>query len=57
MRRIVPTLAVLCALTLTGAAQQPLPRFEVASVKPSSVRLYPLGKHADDSLWLFLCAG
>jgi uncharacterized protein (TIGR03435 family) len=27
------TLAILCALTLTGAAQQPLPRFEVASIR------------------------
>ena len=36
MRRTMLTIAVLCALTLTGSAQQPLPQFEVASVKPSS---------------------
>ena len=35
MRRMMLTIAVLCALTLTGAAQQPPPRFEVASVKPA----------------------
>ena len=34
MRRMMLTVAILCALALTGAAQQPLPRFEVASVKP-----------------------
>jgi uncharacterized protein (TIGR03435 family) len=34
MRRMMLTIAVLCALTLTGAAQQPsAPRFEVASIK------------------------
>jgi uncharacterized protein (TIGR03435 family) len=34
MRRTKLTVAVLCALTLTAAAQQPLaPRFEVASIK------------------------
>lgn len=34
MRRMVLAIVVFCALTLTGAAQQqPLPRFEVASVK------------------------
>ena len=38
MRRMSLTIAVLCALTLTGAAQQPL-RFEVASVKPSPVQV------------------
>jgi uncharacterized protein (TIGR03435 family) len=31
---MMPTIAVLCALTLTGAAQQPsAPRFEVSSIK------------------------
>jgi len=39
MRRMLLTVAVLCTLTLTGAAQQPTPqpalRFEVASVKPN----------------------
>jgi hypothetical protein len=30
------TVAVLCALTLTVFAQQPLPQFEVASVRPST---------------------
>ena len=35
MRRMMLTIAVLCALTLTGAAQQS-PRFEAASVKPSA---------------------
>jgi uncharacterized protein (TIGR03435 family) len=30
------TAAVLCALTLTGAAQQARPRFEVASIRPVS---------------------
>ena len=39
MRRMVLTIAALCALTLTGAAQQPTPRFEVASVKPSPVQI------------------
>jgi len=39
MRRMLLTVAILCALTLTGAAQQPLPRFEVASVKPSPVQV------------------
>ncbi len=38
MRRMMLTVAVLCALILTGSAQQPAPqptlRFEVASVKP-----------------------
>ena len=34
MRRVILTIAVLCALTLTGAAQQ-APRFDVASVKPN----------------------
>jgi uncharacterized protein (TIGR03435 family) len=29
------TTAVLCALTLTGAAQSSSPKFEVASVKPA----------------------
>jgi len=34
MRRMLLTVAVLCALTLTGVAQQPsAPRFEVASIK------------------------
>src|SRR5687767_212780 len=34
MRRVILTIAVLCALTLAGAAQQPsAPRFEVASIK------------------------
>jgi uncharacterized protein (TIGR03435 family) len=34
MRRMMLTIAVLCALSLTGAAQQPsAPRFEVASIK------------------------
>lgn len=37
MRRMMLTVAVLGALTLTGLAQeQPLPRFEVASVRPST---------------------
>jgi uncharacterized protein (TIGR03435 family) len=35
MRRIILTLAVLCALTLTSAAQQPGSAFEVASIKVS----------------------
>ena len=35
MRRMLLTVAILCALTLTGVAQQP-PRFDVASVKPSA---------------------
>jgi len=35
MRRVMLTIAVLYALTLTGVAQRP-PRFEVASVKPSA---------------------
>jgi uncharacterized protein (TIGR03435 family) len=35
MRRLTLTIAVLCALTVAGVAQQPsLPRFAVASVKP-----------------------
>ena len=38
MRRLTLTIAVLCALTVAGAAHQPTPqptpRFEVASVKP-----------------------
>ena len=33
MRRTLLTIAILYALTLTGAAQQPLPRFEVASIR------------------------
>jgi uncharacterized protein (TIGR03435 family) len=33
MRRMVLTIGALCALTLTGEAQQPQPRFEVASIK------------------------
>ena len=33
MRRTLLTTAILYALTLTGAAQQPLPRFEVASIR------------------------
>ena len=33
MRRLMPTLAIFCAVTLTGAAQQPQLRFEVASIK------------------------
>ena len=37
MRRVILTMAVLCALTVTGAGQQPPPRFEVASIKPSAV--------------------
>ena len=36
MRRTVLTVGILCALTLTGAAQQPQPRFEVASIRPVS---------------------
>lgn len=33
MRRVMLTIGVLCVLTLTGAAQQRQPRFEVASIK------------------------
>ncbi len=36
MRRTMLTIAVLCALTLTASAQQPLPQFEVAAVRPST---------------------
>src|SRR6187401_1717943 len=37
MRRMMPaTGAILCALTLAGAAQQPVLRFEVASIRPSN---------------------
>ena len=37
MRRLTLTIAVLCALTAAGRAQQPsLPRFAVASVKPAA---------------------
>lgn len=37
MRRMMLTVTVLCALTLTGMAQQPTSRFEVALIKPSAV--------------------
>ena len=33
MRRMLPMIAVLCALTVTVSAQAPAPRFEVASIK------------------------
>jgi uncharacterized protein (TIGR03435 family) len=36
MRRMLLTIAVLCALTLASAAQQPVLRFEVASIRPSN---------------------
>ena len=36
MGRMMLTIPVLCALTLPGAAQQPQPRFEVASIRPVS---------------------
>lgn len=45
MRRMLLTAAVLCALTLAGAAQQ-APRFEVASVKPT------LGSSGAYTWWL-----
>ena len=35
MRRVMLTIAVLCALTVAGAAQQPAPKFDVVSVKPN----------------------
>jgi len=40
------TLAVLCALTLTSAAQQPRSAFEVAPIKAaaSARRSLPLGR-------------
>ena len=34
--RTALTIGVLCALTLTGEAQQPPPRFEIASIRPSN---------------------
>src|SRR5687767_13209590 len=34
MRRMMLTVALLCASTSAGVAQQPPPAFEVASVKP-----------------------
>jgi len=39
MRQMMLTVAVLCALTLTSAAQQQQPRFDVASVKASKAGL------------------
>jgi hypothetical protein len=36
MRRVMPTFAVLCALTAVAAQQSPKPlRFEVASIRSS----------------------
>ena len=36
MRRMLLTVAIFCASTLTGAAQQARPRFEVASIRAVS---------------------
>lgn len=51
MRRVMMTLAVFCALTGTGAAQQPAstPSFEAASVKPAipGTRGYSVSYTAD----------
>ena len=44
MRRMMPTVAVLCALTLTGAAQQPQ-QFGVASLTAGELEaLIPLAR-------------
>ena len=52
MRRMMVIITILCALTLTGAAQQPspLPAFEVASIRPTAGGSYALRFLPDASL-------